>query len=183
MGGVAPARRSALVFFADVVRPNHVPAVRIEAPEVTHRALKVEPAIRHGGCHARTSRIGYRVGHLVLVFPRRLPGLGVETEDSLEAFAGLSSLGFSVKLTIGNHEIGKVDLPLRHRGPCVPQTHGHPPQDLGRPLRQILPHSSLAPDPIAPLAQPLRPIVRQGPSQTREEQQQNDLLHPLQSRY
>src|SRR5262249_26137024 len=172
VGSRAPVAQFALVVAREVLRPDHLAAVGVEAKEIAHGANGVNLAIDHRRRGARPGGVANpSVDAVVFVLPEEGSGGLVEAEDALLAFdflAGEAADG--VLAPFGEDAVGYVDAAVDDRGASVAEADGRAPADLGPVLGELVEDARLAPDAVALWSQPLWPVVGAGTGCQRGEQ-------------
>src|SRR5262249_58939414 len=90
VGGAAPVAELPLEVLREVLRPDHLAGVGVEAKQVAHGAEGVDLAVldRRGG--ARPGGVADLIGAVVLVLPEDLAVVLVEAQDALLAVNALA---------------------------------------------------------------------------------------------
>src|SRR5262249_3755315 len=132
VAGVAPDRGLGAVVLLEVLRPDHVALLGVQADKVPLGAQRVHLAVVHGRRAARPAGVGNLVGAGVLVLPEDVAVGGVEAEDALLT-RDLGPVAGVVQLAhVGvGHVVGDVDAAASDRRAGVAPGDGNAPLHLG----------------------------------------------------
>src|SRR5262245_32606271 len=161
MSGEAPHRQVRLVILHEILYPYRLAIGDVQADEMAHRTQRVNAVAVHGRRAARAGAVAHLVLDRVVILPEVLAGLLVETEYTL--FAGnpraLGKAALGELRTVGRHEVENEHLALRDGRSGVPDPGRHTPQLLRPAPRERFDDAGLAPHPVSPRPEPLRPVV------------------------
>src|SRR5262249_35241576 len=155
----APHRKRRLVVLHEVLRPDRLACLDVEAVEGAHRAQGVDAVAIHSGSTSRAGGGTVSGAGWVVWRSKVRAGLPVETEDALLAWhAGtLGEAAIGHRLRIGWHQIGDEDLPLRDGRARVAEADRYAPELLRPAFGERLEDAGLAPHAVPLWPKPLRP--------------------------
>src|SRR5262245_2479083 len=149
----------ALVDVVEFLLPDDRALLGVETEEMAHRAKRVDLSIINDRRGPRAIGVAQLdIGTIVRMMPDLLPGLDIETEDSLIArHRGLGE-GVLQRWLVGL-AVHDIEAIAHDRRAAVAGADRLPPADPWPTWRELFDNALLAPDRVALRAGPLRPVV------------------------
>ena len=159
MAGIAPQRRLRVVFLGQILLPDDVARIGLEADEIAFAAERVDLVAIDDRRAPRPGRVGNRVLHRVLVMPHLLPVASSRHSTRSMPVNSLRSKLSTFTFVVG-HVVGDEHLVRQRRpGPAYPPATGTRHTTCGPPSGNFSTQPVLAPHVVALRPHPLRPIV------------------------